>query len=371
MTPFLNVTLETPENSTSYPTEPDELLSAEQRDLAIAIVQIIYFSAIVVSLPLTTFNIIVFLHPAMRGSTSAYVVGISAAQLLFMLANVVQQIMAATMQHTMTNAVYLTYFLYIAIYGATVARNGTHVVTCLLSVERLYAIVRPLHSKSFFLTKHSVVSMLAGYLLAAVWHLYIPTSMVIFLAGTAPSGRKIYAARYTDFYLKYPHAYNAMSVSAKLVLSSLAIVLQLFLNLLTVLALRRHNAAIKRVQSSSNENDRHKQEKQMTVSILAVTLCYALFALPAAVDNLVMKILELDYAKNVKYTRFMDVLLELFLGLMFLSCGTDFVWFVTLSSSYRKTFLGLFERLIKWKRSESSDGAIGDSERADVVHKIV
>ena len=109
----------------------------------------------------------------------------------------------------------------------------------------------------------------------------------------------------------------------------------------------------------------------MTVSILAVTLCYALFALPAAVDNLVMKILELDYAKNVKYTRFMDVLLELFLGLMFLSCGTDFVWFVTLSSSYRKTFLGLFERLIKWKRSESSDGAIGDSERADVVHKIV
>jgi hypothetical protein len=48
------------------------------------------------------------------------------------------------------------YFVYVALFSTFVhltMRRGSYAVMCLVSMERLYAIVRPLHVKSFVLSR--------------------------------------------------------------------------------------------------------------------------------------------------------------------------------------------------------------------------
>ena len=74
---------------------------------------------------------------------------------------------------------YCRYYLYGAITLGLVAKRGSYLVTCLLSVERLYAVVRPLHVKQFLLSRFPVVCVGLAYGLSALWHVYLPTRTVV------------------------------------------------------------------------------------------------------------------------------------------------------------------------------------------------
>ena len=85
------------------------LLSKEQRATAEEILLMIRYVIFVISLPTTLCNVVVFLQPAMRSATSVYVIGLSGAQLLYILTNVIARVMHAILSQPHNNYWYLLY----------------------------------------------------------------------------------------------------------------------------------------------------------------------------------------------------------------------------------------------------------------------
>ncbi|KAK7490067.1 hypothetical protein BaRGS_00018767, partial [Batillaria attramentaria] len=104
----------------------------------------------------------------------------------------------------------------------------------------------------------------------------------------------------TDLYLQTKEVNDAFSLTAKFVLSYGSLFGQLVLNVLTIWALRRHNTANRNVQTSANEEAKAQRERQMTVTILAATICYLSFSFPSVLNNIMTTVYK-EYYGAGKY----------------------------------------------------------------------
>nr|KAG5708982.1 hypothetical protein BaRGS_004621 [Batillaria attramentaria] len=151
----------------------------EQKSSALHVLQVFFYVLFVIAVPLTLCNIIVFCQKEMRGATSVYVIGLSVAQLIYIIAYVILLILQETLASYSTSYVYWVYFMAATVYLSSVVRRASYVVMCVVSMERLYAVVRPLHIQDFFLSKYPVLSLSAVYIGTAVWHVYIIARSVV------------------------------------------------------------------------------------------------------------------------------------------------------------------------------------------------
>nr|KAG5703436.1 hypothetical protein BaRGS_022485 [Batillaria attramentaria] len=311
------------------------LLTRNQRDEAEDILLIIRYIFFALALPATVCNLVVFLQRDMRSATSTYVIGLSLAQLLYIVTSIVGRILAEVIENPLNDLFYLIYSVYISSYLSIVVRRSSYLVMCLVSLERLYAVIRPFHIKEFVLSKYPAAIMSATYISVALWHVYMltKTSVVQVVSKTA----------------------------APILMTYIGLTALITLNVLTIWALRRHNVATKDVQSSASEEAKRKRERQMTVTILAYTVIYVLLSLPYAIHN-ICKSLFVEYDKREKYENMYYVMRSCAFNLTLLSCAVDFVCFFVLSSNYRKTLT----RLTGMRRKRLQGMAqSGDSQTID------
>ena len=87
------------------------LLSKEQRLEAEQILLVIRYIIFAIALPATICNIVVFMQREMRGATSVYVIGLSVAQLLYIITNVVGRVMHTAVENPFNNYTYIIYRL--------------------------------------------------------------------------------------------------------------------------------------------------------------------------------------------------------------------------------------------------------------------
>ena len=85
------------------------LLSKEQLVQAEQILLVIRYVIFAIALPTTICNIVVFVQREMRGATSVYVIGLSVAQLLYIITNVVGRVMYEVMENPINSYVYILY----------------------------------------------------------------------------------------------------------------------------------------------------------------------------------------------------------------------------------------------------------------------
>ena len=72
---------------------------------------------------------------------------------------------------------------YISSYMSIVVRRASYLVMCFVSVERLYAILRPFHIREFFLTRYPVAVTVFSYLFCGIWHIFMLTKSSIKLVS--------------------------------------------------------------------------------------------------------------------------------------------------------------------------------------------
>ena len=154
------------------------------------------------------------------------------------------------------------------------------------------------------------------------------------------TGKQVYRFQYTDSYEANPDIADGFGSAAPVLMTYIPLLALMAINVATVWALRRHNVKTKRVQSSADEESRGQRERQMTLTILATTVSYVVLSLPYAFHN-VFKNAGLGYNKRQKYENLFYVMRRTAFNLTLLSCAIDFVCFLVLSSSFRKTFFRL------------------------------
>ncbi|KAL8581978.1 hypothetical protein ACOMHN_027959 [Nucella lapillus] len=128
-------------------------LSEDQVQLAAQIQTGLHWVLLPLALLLTICNILVFLHPSMASSARFYVVSLSYVQVFNLSIDLINSLIQKVLPNPYDDRGYWIFSLYFAIFFSAVSRRGSYVVTCLLSLERLYAILRPLHLKSFLLSR--------------------------------------------------------------------------------------------------------------------------------------------------------------------------------------------------------------------------
>ena len=85
------------------------LLSKEQRLEAEQILLVIRYVIFAIALPATITSIVVFAQREMRGATSVYVIGLSVAQLLYIITNVVGRVTYVAVENPFSNYTYILY----------------------------------------------------------------------------------------------------------------------------------------------------------------------------------------------------------------------------------------------------------------------
>ena len=338
------------------PTEDDTFLSEDQTELASDVLIKLRYVVISFALPLTLINVIVFWQKDMRSATSVYVIGTSFAQLYYVIMLAAHNVLLSTLSDPMNDMMFWVFTLYAASYGVASASRGIYLVMCLVSVERLYAIARPLHAKSFFLSRRPVLCTVSAFALSFVLNVYVIAKTEIREKREVGTGRTVYKPAPTSLYLKHKDVNLAFSLAAKILLYYSTLSLQMVLNVLTICCLRRHNASQKNVTSSAADDAKMRRERQMTVTILFATISYVILNLPTAVHHLVYNFIPEKYGIYGMYKNLYVVLGYLFVDMELLSCGIDFVWFVTLSSSYRRAFCRIFR--IASKKTANNDTSL-------------
>ncbi|KAK7499083.1 hypothetical protein BaRGS_00009630 [Batillaria attramentaria] len=319
------------------------LLSDSQRALADKIQTPLKYIFIAMAIPLTLCNVIVFSQKDMRSASGTYIIGLNAGQLFYVVSNTVGLIWSSFVDPPYSQLSACAYEVYIAFFGGVlVGKRASYTILCLASVERLYAVVRPLHVKNFVLSKHPVIGVLSVYALSAIWHVYYLVKFRLVMVDTA-SGYAVCTSLKTELYLEQKGVNDAFGLAAKIFLTFISLLLQLMLNVLTVWALRRHNMAARQVQSTNNEVAQKQQERQLTVTLLCASVTYVVLSLPAAFFNLMTTAFP-EFAYTGKYSNLYAMMSDFVYNMTLLGCGVDFFCYLALSSKYRNTVLRLFGR---------------------------
>lgn len=323
-------------SNSSNQMSPDDVilqLTDEQMSLAVTIVNLASCVILVVALPMTISNMAVFLHKSMQSATSTYVLALNTAQLLYLLNTAAITFLDIAVPDRLNNYDYLFYTLYFGVYSRLVARKSSNVLMCVISVERLHAVLLPLHSRNFVLVRHPVKTVLITALVVALWNAYLPIRIGI-VAKQGSDGRISFAGAYSSLYFQNRKVFEAVGVSAEICLEYLTLAVLLILNVVTIWALRSHVTAMRGMQVSEVDEGNKRRERQLTRTILGVTIAYVILSLPIALHGLLGTVVH-EYGVYRKYSNLFLVVRAIVLALTELSCVTEFLCFFVLSSRFR------------------------------------
>ncbi|KAK7505905.1 hypothetical protein BaRGS_00002627 [Batillaria attramentaria] len=320
------------------------LVSDSQRALAEAIQTPLKYIFIAMAIPLTLCNVIVFSQKDMRSASGTYVVGLNAGQLFYIVSTTAHFIWAHFVDPPYSQYSFCVYEYYVTIYaGVLVAKRASYAILCLASAERLYAVVRPLHVKNFVLSKHPVIGVLSVYALSAVWHVFHLVKYRFEMMNIAALGYSVCRFFKTELYLSHKDVNDAFGSAARICLTYISLLIQLMLNVLTIWALQRHNMAARQVQSTTKEDAKRQQERQLTVTLLFASVTYVVLSLPAALLQVITTTVP-GVTPTGKYRNLYTVMLDFGFNMSMLGCGVDFFCYLALSTKYRNAVFRLIGR---------------------------
>ncbi|KAK7481967.1 hypothetical protein BaRGS_00026770 [Batillaria attramentaria] len=324
--------------------------------LAERILQPMKYAFTVLAIPLAVLNVVIFSRREMRCASGTYVIALNVGQLFYVVTTTIREVWADVSDHEFKEFSWCLFSMYVSLYGGLlVVKRGSYVILCLASIERLYAVIRPLHVKNFLLSKRPLLCVLVAYGVSAVWHVYYLSVFRLVMAVIPETGETVCLFPETDLYLKTKEVNDAIGLSAKITLSYISLALQLLLNVLTVWALRRHNLAARQVQSSANEEAKRQQERQLTITLLGASVCFLMLSLPNVFLNLLAKAFPQFHPGN-KYSNLFEVVEQFSYNLTVLGCGVDFFCYLGLSSKFRNTLRQFF--LSRKQRSSIQESKI-------------
>lgn len=315
------------------------ILTQEQYLTATYILTFVKYSVLCVSFIVTVINVVVLMQKSMRTTMSVYVLCVSYAQVSYIAILVFAYILSARSSDPYVLFVYYVFSFYVVTYCGSVVTTSIFIVIVLRSVERLYAVVRPLHVKQFVLARLPLVFLLVTYVLLTVYHVYLPLQNRVVFSDNPDGSLAVYVTPTTVF-VSHKVVIDSMSVWGKILFSYTPLLLLVIVNVLTLYFLRRHNVRRQAMKTTTDEEAAVRRERQMTTTILTATVIFVILSLPFAAHSILRSVVH-EYTLNGKEGRFVWVMNEVCTVCTLLSNGADFLSFLLLSQSYRQTLYRL------------------------------
>ncbi|XP_067674809.1 lysophosphatidic acid receptor 6-like [Haliotis asinina] len=313
-------------------------LSKEQYEVGAKVCLYLFYPLFISAVLLNTFNLLVYTDPAMRSPTSTYLIAIAAKELLFALFNSVRHILR---QVHGTEALKRQDYLYFAMYGSNLfsatLRVLMYCLSVLVSTERFLAVAFPLKSRNFRLIKSPIIFITSVTIICFSCHLPGSLKFDIVLKPNSTD----YTLALSAIYINNKDFIDGLSIANSVLFTYIVLVCGLIMNLCVLLALRKHSKNRAKMNTTVDAEKTAKRERQTTITILTSTFLFTVLAIPLTTDALVQRFVP-EYTLYRK-EHYVNMLMKDVNGLLIMfSLSTDFVFYITLSKAYRRTF---FRRL--------------------------
>ncbi|ESO99434.1 hypothetical protein LOTGIDRAFT_158519 [Lottia gigantea] len=311
----------------------------------------------IIAVVLVCFNIIVFSRHTMRSPTSSYLIAVNISQIFTIVSGSFLTIAGFIFgDKAFFSYNYLFIGLYISNYFTVATRRCTFVLTCLVAAERFLAVAFPLKSKHFKLVRKPILFIVTIAVLSFIFHIFSVLKYDIIPFQVGISNETFWKFQFTKRFLENKANMESWSIASKIIFVYIQLIGCLILNIGIVIALKRHRMNRLRLNSSEDVS-KVAQEKQTTVTILVSTFVFVLLALPVNTSSVVANLNRINYGINTKNHYLFYFLMHIGGWFELLSDCTNFMFYIALSSRFRKTFAQVICRCFSTplERTESID----------------
>ncbi|XP_071114858.1 rhodopsin, GQ-coupled-like [Haliotis cracherodii] len=310
------------------------ILSKEQYQRGAKVCLYIFYPLFTSAVLLNTFNIMVYTDPAMRSPTSTYLIALATNELFFAVLSVVRHILS---QVYGIDAIKKQAYLYFALFGSNFVLASLRVLmycmTVLVSTERFLAVAFPLKSRNFRLIKSPIIFIISVTIICLSCHL--PGS---FKYNVVPKPNSTdYTIKPSAMFINNRDLLLGLGMANRILYTYTVLVCGFIINLCVLLALRMHSRNRQKMNTTVDEEKAAKRERQTTITILTSTLLFTVLAIPLATDAMVSTFVA-DYRVNQREHYINMLMKDVNNILIMFSLSTDFVFYITLSRAYRRTF---------------------------------
>lgn len=262
-----NISVSCPSNSTlAMSTLPPadfnkELISSEFYSQFQNPFQTFISSLEILAFILSITNMLVYSQKRMRSPTSCYLIAYSAAEILAMSVEFVKGVHARINPNAYsTTKFYLTFGIFVLLYVRTIITRFMLCLTCLVSVERFFAVAYPLNAKQFRVVRSPLLFTVVTFLSLAALHVNILLMYDVFFLNVSAEGSEVYSFRYTQLYVTNRAVFVYWAFTLRCVLSYSMLILLFAVNTLVVISLRVHNRQHQLLSLQNNDDERKKQK---------------------------------------------------------------------------------------------------------------
>ncbi|KAK7446250.1 hypothetical protein BaRGS_00040279 [Batillaria attramentaria] len=324
----------------------EELMSEEVYTSANLVLGRVVYSLQALALVSNVINVLVMTRRSMRSSASRYLVSMSVVQLIYIVLLLVPTVHGLLTPRVMTDVFYLAYTIYVKNYVMSCLRRVLYVLHCLVSVERLLAVLLPLKAKNYVIVMKPVIFIVVTPIVIFIAHIHVALKLEV-EEVVGEDNSTFHSYRYTDLYLRHPHLFSTLNVASKVIFVYGTLLFLVVANVVLIVALRIHAAKRRQMDTNINVSAARRRERQMTVTILVSTLIFTVLCLPTVSNSVVYNLVPESYGPFTTHRYLFQFVQSLGGACYVLAFSSDFFTYVSLSSAYRNTLLRMVKRMTR------------------------
>ncbi|KAK6177129.1 hypothetical protein SNE40_015295 [Patella caerulea] len=356
--------------SQNVPLIDQGLVSMETYDSLYSMVSYFMYPLTFVGFVFCALGAVVYSTKPMRSPTSIYLVALNLSELANVLITMALETTGVIYgQKSTTSLVHLTVRLYFSIYLGTAFRRATYCLSLLLSAERCIAVVSPLKSQHFKIVKNPVISVICVTVVSILFHVFVALKYVVVSYQSPTTNETLWKFQFTEIFLASRLEYEAWSISSKVMFVYAVLLGCLISNFVTVITLRRHSKARKNMVAT---NCARNNDRRITVTVLVSTFVIVILALPSNVSSLVENTAA-GYGTNTKEHYLFHTIMRIGKLCELTSNCLGFVFYMILSSQFRKVFFEIFGQCCGRKSTNNETGTpslVSESTNLSVISKL-
>lgn len=249
----------------------------------------------------------------------------------------------------------LSYFAFAAGYVDFLTYHSSSVILIVMSVERVYALVRPFTVKQFLLAKYQTQIIFVVFVFYALFLLPIPFCFEVLTTKTVVKNETVTSCllKTKPSLVDFHDRYNTAETIISCVYPFVVLIINIAIPIAYSRALQQRAKAFPNVPVSSQNNQHFK----VTMVVLWIAVMYVLLSSPRLIKH-TLALINRDYNSQGRYKDTFYTLLFTTDVLKRVNAANDFLIYILVSKRYRKIFL---LRFCKWHTFASMSESFSDT----------
>ncbi len=318
-----------------------------------------------VGLVANSLNVAVF-HAQGHSYINCYLMSISIcgaiASLVYMISDLYIQILGTA---AFSTAFFIQFsYLSVNIYLSPVLHRTLNMLVLFVSIARLLIVLFPLKAKEFVYMRFPRTIIVCTVLVIAAYHSFSPLRYVM-VEKTAGN------QTYNGFVMSSLFKENEVTLRTLAAVSNALFVYLplgagLVVNIVVVVALKRHSLKRREMSSNTESAAIARSERNTTITVVTSSFVFLFLSLPRSSLSILFNDRPDLFGRGKPYEYLSTILGDAVYTLITISLSSDFFTFVSLSTSFRKTFF----RLLHIRQTAQTSGQTHQSKRRTEMSSI-